>query len=55
MVAIDYGSKGDLYVRFEHANRPLGVPSEDGLVVIFHEEEDDKLVAVEIMDVTKFT
>jgi hypothetical protein len=55
VVAIDYGSKGDLYLRFEHVSKPIGEPSDDGRVIFFHSEGDGELVAVEIMDVTQFT
>ena len=54
VVALDYGSKGDLYIRFEHVEKPIGEPTEDGLVIFFYREESDEIVAVEIMDVTQF-
>lgn len=52
VIALDYGTKGDLYIRFEFVDKPIGEPSEDGLVIFFY-KEGDGIVAVEIMDVTK--
>jgi hypothetical protein len=49
VVALDYGSKGDLYVRFEHAEQPMGEASKDGRVVFFYGVRR-RLVAVEILD-----
>ena len=54
IVALDYGKKGDLYIRFKHADNPTGEPMKDGLVIFFH-ENGEGLVAVEIMDVTQLT
>ncbi len=45
---MDYGERGDLYIRFKHVEIPVGEPSEDGLVVFFY--EDSEVVAVEILD-----
>lgn len=55
VVALDYGSRGDLYVRFEHVDMPVGEPSEDDLVVFFYKEGSGEPVALEIMDITQFT
>ncbi|MDG6996431.1 MAG: hypothetical protein JRN52_10960 [Nitrososphaerota archaeon] len=53
VVALDYGTKGDLYIRFEHVGNPVGEPSEDGLVIFFYKEDSDQLVAIEIMDIAQ--
>ena len=53
VVALDYGSKGDLYVRFEYADKPVGEPSDDGLVIFFYTETSEKIVAIEITDITQ--
>jgi len=55
VVALDCGRKGDLYIRFEHVNNPIGEPTEDGLVIFFYKGDSDELVAVEIMDVIQLT
>ena len=55
VVTLDYGRKGDLYIRFEHVNNPIGEPAEDGLVIFFYKEDSDEVVAVEIMDVIQLT
>ena len=52
VVALDYGRKGDLYIRFKHSENPIGEPEKDGLVIFFY--EDNTIVAVELMDVSKF-
>ncbi len=46
--------KGDLYIRFKHADNPIDEPMKDGLVIFFH-ENGEGLVAVEIMDVNDLT
>jgi hypothetical protein len=51
VVALDYGSKGDLYIRFEHAEQPIGEPSKDGQVVFFYGVRR-RLVALEILDLS---
>jgi hypothetical protein len=53
VVALDYGSRGDLYVRFEHAEKPIGEPTKDGLAVFFY-DSTDRLVALEILSLSKF-
>jgi hypothetical protein len=54
VIALDYGSKGDLYIRFKQADKPMGEPMKDGLAVFFYDEKSD-LIAVEISDVSRFT
>ena len=51
-MALDYGRKGDLYIRFRHSEKPLGEPEKDGLAIFFYEGKS--IVAVELMDVDKF-
>ena len=53
VVALEYGEKDDLYVRFKHVDNPLSEPSKDGLVIFFFEDGGTKPVAVEILDVNK--
>ncbi|HXY56873.1 MAG TPA: hypothetical protein VEH01_04580 [Nitrososphaerales archaeon] len=50
VLAVDYGDRGDLYLRFKHVKKPLGEPSEDGLIVFFYEGSRSPIVAVEILD-----
>ena len=54
VVAVDFGSRGDLYVRFKHAPKPVGEVTEDGLAVFFYEDGDGP-VAVELLDIEPFT
>ncbi len=51
MLALDYGKRGDLYIRFKHVEKPIGESTKDGLVIFFY--DDDKVVAVEVMDINK--
>jgi hypothetical protein len=60
--AVDYGSErrsgGDLYIRFRHVEKPVGEPTEDGLVVLFYDEREDhgsgdQAVAVEVLDLNR--
>jgi hypothetical protein len=53
-VAVDFGSKGDLYVRFKHVPKPIGDATDDGLVVFFYEDEGSP-VGLELLDVGRFT
>jgi len=53
VVAVDLGSRGDLYVRFKHAQKPVGQATEDGLAVFFY-EDGDGLVALELLDIEHF-
>jgi hypothetical protein len=53
VVALDYGSKGDLFVRFEHADKPVGEPAKDGQTILFYGSKE-KLVALEILDLSLF-
>jgi hypothetical protein len=55
VIALDYGTNGDLYIRFEHVNDPIGEPTEDGLVVLFYKGDSEEVVAAEIMDVIQLT
>jgi hypothetical protein len=54
VIALDYGTKGDLYIRFKHADNPVGEPMKDGLAIFFY-ENGRRIVAVEIMDLSPFT
>lgn len=54
VVAVDFGSKGDLYVRFKHASKPVGDATDDGLVIFFY-EDGDSLVGLELLDIEPFT
>jgi len=54
VVAVDLGSKGDLYVRFKHAARPVGEPTDDCLAIFFYEDGGSP-VGVELLDTEPFT
>jgi len=49
VIALDYGKRGDLYIRFKHVEKPIGEPAKDGLAIFFYEDSKD-IVAVEILD-----
>jgi hypothetical protein len=51
--AVDYGEHDDLYIRFRHAEKPVGEPSKDGLAVFFYEEHGGQTVAIEILDLSR--
>jgi hypothetical protein len=53
VLAVDYGEHNDLYIRFRHVERPVGEPSNDGLVVFFYEDHGDHAVAVEILELSQ--
>jgi len=53
VVAVDFGSKGDLYVRFKHVAKPIGEATNDGLAVFFY-ENGESLVGLELLDVSSF-
>jgi len=50
VVALDYGKRGDLYIRFKYVEKPIGEPMKDGLAIFFYEDSKD-IVALEILDV----
>ena len=54
VVAVDFGSKGGLYVRFKHVDKPLGEATKDGLAVFFY-EDGDNLVGLEVLDLDPFS
>jgi len=52
VITIDYGDDvGDLFIRFRHAKRTEGEPTEDGQVVV-HYDEKENIAAIEILDIT---
>lgn len=52
VITVDYGDDvGDLFIRFKHAGRTEGEPTEDGRVIIHYDERGDT-VAIEITDIT---
>lgn len=52
VVTVDYGDDvGDLFIRFRHAGRTEGEPTEDGRVIM-HYDERGVIAAVEITDIT---
>lgn len=53
VVAVDFGSKGDLYVRFKHVAKPIGEATNDGLALFFY-ENGERLVGLELLDVSSF-
>jgi len=52
VIALDYGKKGDLYIRFKYVEKPIGEPTKDGLVIFFYDDSKD-IVALEILNVKK--
>jgi len=54
VVAVDFGPRGDLYVRFKHVPKPIGEPTKDGLAVFFYEDGEGP-VGLELLDVEPFT
>lgn len=52
VIALDYGKRGDLYVRFKYVDKPIGESTEDGFVIFFYDGSKD-IVALEIMDLNK--
>jgi hypothetical protein len=52
-VAVDFGSRRDLYVRFKHAAKPIGDATNDGLVIFFY-EDGKNLVGLELLDAEPF-
>ncbi len=52
VVAVDYGRRDDLDIRFKHSEESLGEPEKEGLAIFFY--EGDSIVAVELMDLTHF-
>ncbi|MCJ7457056.1 hypothetical protein MUP07_10030 [Candidatus Bathyarchaeota archaeon] len=54
VVAVDFGSKGDLYVRFKHVAKPIGEATNDGLAVFFYDDGRSP-VGLELLDVEPFT
>ena len=53
VLAVDYGERGDLSIGFKHVEKPVGEPTDDGLAVFFYEEDGNRPVAVEIMDLDR--
>jgi len=52
VVMVDYGDDvGDLYIRFKHAKRAEGEPTDDGQVIVHHDEKGN-VVAIEILDIS---
>ena len=51
---MDYGERGDLFIRFRHVERPVGEPAEDGLAILFYDDDGgNQAVAVEVLDLTR--
>ena len=40
LLALDYGKRGDLYIRFKHAEKPVGAPTRNGLIIFFYEDSN---------------
>lgn len=54
VVTIDYGDDvGDLFIRFKHVEHTEGEPSEGGRVIV-HYDEEGRVAAIEITDITNF-
>lgn len=54
VLAVDFNPEGDLYVRFEHVDKPVGEASRDGFVVFFY-EDGESIVGVELLDIEPFS
>jgi hypothetical protein len=54
VVAVDFGSRGDLYVRFKHVAKPIGEATNDGLAVFFYDDGQSP-VGLELLDLEPFT
>ena len=52
-MAADFGTKGDLYVRFKHVAKPVGEATEDGFAVLFY-EDGDTIVGLELLNLERF-
>ena len=50
---MDYGERGDIYIRFKRVEKPVGEPTDDCLAVLFCEEDGTRPVAVETMDLDR--
>jgi hypothetical protein len=53
VVAVDFGTKGDLYVRFKHVSKPVGEATEDGCAVLFY-DDGDAIVGLELLNLKRF-
>ena len=53
VLAVDYGERNDLYIRFRHVEKPVGEPTEDGLLIFFYDDHDDGTAGVEILDLNR--
>jgi hypothetical protein len=54
VITIDYDEDvGDLYIRFKNAETTEGEPTSDGKAIV-HYDKNEKIVAVEITDLTAF-
>src|SRR3990170_7640329 len=51
VLALDYGKRGDLCIRFKYVEKPIGESTKDGLIIFFY--DDGKVVGVEVMDISK--
>jgi len=52
VIALDYGKRGDLYIRFKYVDKPIGEPTEDGFAIFFYDDSKD-IVALEILDLNE--
>ncbi|NLF88389.1 DUF2283 domain-containing protein [Candidatus Bathyarchaeota archaeon] len=54
VITIDYDKDvGDLFIRFKNTEATEGEPTSDGKAIV-HYDKNEKIVAVEITDVTAF-
>ena len=54
VITIDYGDDvGDLFIRFKHAKKTRGEPTEDGQAII-HYSEKGEIAAIEILNITSY-
>lgn len=53
VLAVDYGERNDLYIRFRHVEKPVGEPTDDGLLIFFYDDHGGGAVGVEILDLSR--
>jgi hypothetical protein len=53
VIMIDYGEDiGDLYIRFRNVDHTEGEPTPDGKVILHYDPKNNKVAAIEIMNIT---
>ena len=53
VIMIDYGEDiGDLYIRFRNVDHTEGEPTPDGKIILHYDPKNNKVAAIEIMNIT---